>query len=116
MAKHDFDEFWREKNGEAEPKSIKIEGKEWKLKSELPAEASLMALKMQEEKDNDDIVHVDDIIDIYNSIMGKEETQELLDSGIGTQKLFGLLKYLMQEVYDLKVDEEKNKTAQQADK
>jgi hypothetical protein len=114
VSKFDFDKFWQEKNGEAKPKSVIIENKEWVLKAELPAEASLMALRMMNEKDKDDEVLVDEIIEVYNAIMGKDKVNELLKTGIGTQKLFGLMQYIMTEVYDMKADEEKNKIPQQA--
>lgn len=101
-----FDDFWREKNGKNEKKTITIEGKEWELKPELPAEASLMALKMMDEKGAEGEVTIDEIVEVYNSIMGKKQVEKLIETGIGTQKLFGLMQYIMQEVYDLNPETE----------
>lgn len=104
----DFDKFWQEKNGKNKKKAITIEGKEWELKPELPAEASLMALKMMDEKGAEGEVTIDEIVEVYNSIMGKKQVEKLIETGIGTQKLFGLMQYIMQEVYDLKTEDDEN--------
>ncbi len=102
MAKsYDFDEFWEEQNGKDKEKSITIENKEWEIKGKLPAAASLKFLNMIREKKSDDMVMVDEIIDIYEAIMGPENVQALLKTGIGTQKLFGLLQYIMNNIYDI---------------
>lgn len=89
MSKHDFDEYWREEQGDIEEKEITIEGQKWDLAPVLPAEASIIALRMMDERGADGKVHVDEIINVYNAIMGEEQVQKLLKTGIGLKNYSG---------------------------
>lgn len=102
----DFDAFWEEKKGKPEPKKITIQGEEYNLPPEFPAETGIMFLKLREEKSNEDMVFVDEISEVYKTLFGEKQTKKLLSSGIGLSKLFGLMGYIRDKVY--KIDNPKS--------
>jgi len=95
----DFDAAWAEKaeaEGSPQPLTFKLKGRDWQLPASIPAAVIIRILRMQK-RDADDPVPDDEQMEMALSLFGKDQLDELLDTGLSTDELGDVILWAMGE-------------------
>lgn len=103
MSTKDFDQYWQEQKEEQNKEEkdtfeFTVEGEKFETKSKLPAGLVIEGMRMQKEYDSEDEVPESKMIDILEQLLGKDQFEKLLDTGINFEKLAGLVEWLMKKL------------------
>lgn len=100
MAVKDFDAYWKEQEGEQKGDKFEftVEGETFVCKDKLPASLVIEGMRMEKEYDSEDEIPESKMIDILEELLGKEQFERLLKTGIDYVKLAGLIQWLMEQL------------------
>ena len=106
----DFDAFWAEKK--KEPITFTVFGKKYDLPAEVPASLMLKVMRLQQNEGAGAAVSFETIEELLTGVLGKEQFNTLLESGIGMAQLSEVLDWIM-DAYNGGDDTEGNPEAPQ---
>ena len=100
----DFDAFWSEK--EDEPIRFRALGREYELPPSPRASLILELKGLRESKGMDAEVPEEQVVTLLEHLLGEEDVQELIDSGLTIQQLEDLLQWIGQQYGMISEDDE----------
>ena len=94
----DFDQFFAEMEPaqKREPVSFTYSGHKYAAADELPAGLALRMMRLNRQGP-DQLLADEEIVEIIAGVLGKEQTDKLLESGISFPRLDKLLQWLFQQ-------------------